>query len=110
MYNVFCEVLTVEYGKQKSINTNPIGIFILPMIAVVGIFGYYQEIYVLTYMAGVIMALGIPVKGFTKIIGAVIGWLVVEDFWLGASIGMCVEEIISTIGGLIIIKLLNSKR
>lgn len=100
----------MEYEEHKSTNTKPIISFILPMIAVVGTFGYYQEIYLLTYIAGVVMALGIPIKGFTKVIGAIIGWLIVEDFWLGISIGMCIEEIISTIGGLIIIKLFQRKK
>lgn len=100
----------MEYGEHTSTNTKPIISFILPMIAIVGTFGYYQEIYVLTYIAGVVMALGLPIKGFTKVIGALIGWSIVGDFWLGVSIGMCIEEIIATIGGLVIIKLFQRKK
>lgn len=100
----------MNYDEQNFVKPNPNGMFILPIIALVGIYGFYLKIYILTYIAGVIMALGIPVKGFTRIIAAIIGWLIVEDFWLGVSIGMCVEEIVATMGGFIMLKLLQNNK
>lgn len=52
--------------------------FILPIIALAGIYGFYFKIYIITYIAGIITTLGILVKGFTRIRGSIIGWLIVE--------------------------------
>ncbi|MDD2207838.1 MAG: hypothetical protein PHG03_02075 [Bacilli bacterium] len=52
----------MNYDEQNFVKLNP-NVFILPIIALVGIYGFYFKIYILTYIAGIIMTLGIPVKG-----------------------------------------------
>ena len=78
--------------------------FVLPMIAFVGIMGFFGEVYALTYIAGVILATGMFVNFFTKIVAAILGWMIVGDFFLGVTIGICFEQIIVDGIGLVLMQ------
>lgn len=76
-----------------------------------GIYGFYNDVYILTYIGfGLCLfenVLG-RIDGSSKtlqffLISCLIGWIVVKDFWLGISIGACFENIISFVGGVIMI-------
>lgn len=85
--------------------------FICFVFAIVGIIGFYNDSYILTYIGfgfcflenilGRITDNSKTMQFFW--FGCLIGWIIVKDFWLGISIGACFEGAIAFIGGVIII-------
>ena len=77
--------------------------------AICGIIGFYMDLHAFTYI-GLAMALFESIIGLytgtlktmnTSIIAGIIGWIIVKDFWLGIAIGICFENVIMFIAGII---------
>lgn len=81
------------------------------IFAVAGIIGFYNDLYILTYIGFVLVIFECLLGKFegtlksmqTTIIAGVIGWIVVGEFWLGVAIGVCFENVIMFIGGCLMI-------
>ena len=81
------------------------------LFACLGIYGFYNEIYLLTYLGlGLCLfenIIGI-IEGTSKtimptIIAGIIGWIIIDNFWLGIALGICFENVIMFIGGCIML-------
>ncbi len=85
------------------------------MFACAGIYGFYSGIYIFTYIGFALSlfecllgkAEGTLKSMQTTIIAAIIGWIIVKDFWLGIAIGVCFENAIMFIGGCIMLYFAN---
>ena len=81
------------------------------IFAVAGIIGFYNDLYILTYIGfglSIFECLlgrfeGTSKTMLTTVIAGIIGWIFVKDFWLGLAIGVCFENAIMFIGGCIMI-------
>jgi len=89
--------------------------FVCFLLSLLGIYGFYNDIYILTYFAFIFSLfeniLG-RLNGSSKtlmpfIIFCIIGVFFTKNFWLGLSIGACFETIITFIGGIILIVYFN---
>ena len=77
------------------------------IFACLGIYGFYNDIYILTYIGfglSIFECILGKIEGTLKsmqttIVSAIIGWIVTKNFWLGISIGVCFENAIMFIGG-----------
>ena len=80
------------------------------IMSIAGIIGFYNEIYVLTYIALIFNILEVIVGVFTNqlkriltfLLGGIIGWIITGKFWLGLAIGLCFENIILFASGIIL--------
>lgn len=85
------------------------------VFAIAGIFGFYNDLYILTYIGfglclieSILGRLEGTLKSMnTTIIAGIIGWLITKKFWLGIAIGVCFENVIMFIGGIIMIYITN---
>lgn len=85
------------------------------VFACCGIYGFYNNLYVLTYIGFVFVLFecilgrieGTLKSMQTTIIAGIIGWIIVQDFWLGIAIGACFENVIMFIGGCLMIFLFS---
>lgn len=74
-----------------------------------GIYGFYNEIYLLTYIGFVLCLIENIIGRLNNssktiipfLIGCIIGYLITKNFWLGIAIGACYENAIMFIGGTI---------
>ena len=81
------------------------------IFAIAGIVGFYNDLYILTYISfglSIFECLLGKSEGTLKsirttIIAGVVGWIIVGEFWLGAAIGVCFENVIMFIGGCLMI-------
>ena len=81
------------------------------ILSLLGIYGFYNELYILTYIAfgfclfdNVLGRLFGTLKSMKIFfLACIIGFIIVKKFWLGIAIGVCFEEVISFIGGIIYI-------
>lgn len=81
------------------------------IFACAGIYGFYNDIYILTYIGfglSIFECILGKIEGTLKsmqttIIASIIGWIVVGEFWLGVAIGVCFENVIMFIGGCLMI-------
>ena len=80
------------------------------IMSIAGIIGFYNEIYVLTYIALIFNILEVIVGVFTNqlksiltfLLGGIIGWIITGKFLLGLAIGLCFENIILFASGIIL--------
>lgn len=79
------------------------------VFAIAGIIGFYNDLYILTYIGlglclfeSVLGRLEGTLKSMnTTIIAGILGWLITKNFWLGIAIGVCFENVIMFIGGIV---------
>lgn len=84
---------------------------ITAIFAVAGIVGYYNNLYYLTYIGGIITILETLRGLFTNqlktinpsILAFIIGWVAIRRFWLGGLLGLCFEYVIMGVGSILLL-------
>lgn len=88
------------------------------LFSILGVYGFYNDLYFLTYIAFVLCFLENLLGRFNGssktimpfFIACIIGIIFTRDFWLGISIGSCFETIITFVGGIILLLFIKNKK
>ena len=88
------------------------------IVSLVGIHGFYNDIYILTYLSFLLCLFENIVgrlNGSSKtmmpfFISCLIGFLFTKKIWLGFSIGACFENVITFAGGFVFLLILNKNK
>ena len=86
------------------------------MSSCIGIYGFYNDLYILTYISFILClfenVLG-RLTGASKsmsifFVSCLIGWIIEEKFWIGIAVGGLFENVITFIGGCLLVAIIGS--